>query len=631
MAMRGGMGMGGMGGKGGGPKGAPDDSVIGQAYDSRLMRRMLAYLKPYGWQVASAVVLLLAGTAAELAGPLVVKYGIDHHIAGGDIAGLGKIVLLFLGLLLAGTVLRYYQAYLTAWIGERVVLDLRTKLYDHLQRLDVKTIDSRPVGWWMTRVTNDVQTLNEMFSSVVVSVFGDLFALFGIVMVMLWMNFKLAMATFIVLPILIWVVSVFRRAVRNQFRAIREALAKLNGFMQEQISGVRTVQLFGGEKRAEVEFHDHNIVYRNAYLKTIRYYALFFPAVTFISALASALILLTGGLMIRGSVLTWGSLVAFLQYAERFFRPIRDLSERYNTMQAAMAAAERVFWLLDLESESCHSREGGNPDKSNLTGQPAIIRQLDSRLHGNNKSVRGEIVFENVNFEYKPGDPILKEVSFRVEPGSTVAVVGATGAGKTTLISLLLRFWDVNSGRIMLDGKDLRDYPLADLRRFFGVVQQDTFLFSGTVADNVTLGEDSRNGEILRNALVESGASSFVDRLPKGVAEEVGERGARISGGEKQLLSIARALAANPPLMLLDEATAAIDSETEHRIQEAFERLMVGRTTLVIAHRLSTIRKAAKILVMHKGRIQESGAHDELLELNGLYAKLYRLQFAEAA
>jgi len=592
-------------------KGAPDDSVIGQAYDSRIMKRLLRYLLPYKWQVAGAVFLLLLATGVELAGPLVIKHGIDDYIAKGTLEGLGAVVLLLAVLLLTGMVLRFYQVYLTSWIGERVVLDLRTKLYNHLQRLDVKTLDSRPVGWWMTRITNDVQTLNEMFSGAVVSVFGDLFALFGIVLVMLWMNWKLAVVTFTVLPLLIWVVAIFRRAVRTQFRIIREAIAKLNGFVQEHISGIRTVQLFSREKEVVRQFGVFNAEYRTAYIKTIRYYALFFPAVTFLASLATALILLSGGMMIRASLLTWGGLVAFIQYAERFFRPIRDLSERYNTMQAAMAAAERVFWLMDHDIE--------------------IGKKLATSDSAQSTEIKGGIVFENVSFEYKVGEPILRDISFTIEPGSTVAVVGATGAGKTTLISLLMRFWDVSSGRILLDGKDIRNYPVETLRKSFGVVLQDTFLFSGSVASNVGLGEPSRNSDVIKDALIQAEAWSFVERLPKGIEEPVGERGAMLSGGEKQLISIARAIAANPPLLLLDEATAAVDTETEQKIQAAFDRLMAGRTTLVVAHRLSTIRKATKILVMHHGKLVEQGSHEELLELDGLYAKLYRLQFAAAA
>ncbi len=657
-------------------KGAPDDSVIGQAYDARLMKRLLGYLKPYRLPVIGAVILLLVATVVELAGPLVIKYGIDNYISLGKIDGLGMIVLLFGGLLLVGMVLRYYQVYLTSWIGERVVLDLRTKLYDHLQRLDVKTLDSRPIGWWMTRITNDVQTLNEMFSGAVVSVFGDLFALVGIVVVMLWMNWRLAVVTFTVLPLLIWVVTVFRKAVRNQFRIIREAIAKLNGFVQEHISGIRTVQLFSRDKEIVTQFGEYNVEYRSAYIKTIRYYALFFPAVTFLASLATALILLSGGLMIRASMLTWGGLVAFIQYAERFFRPIRDLSERYNTMQAAMAAAERVFWLMDHEIEigqkpsavtappmnssvdappmnssvdappmnssvdalsstatdvPADRRGSAEALTSSVDAPPSTVTVIPADRRGSAEEINGEIVFDSVSFAYKPDSPILRDISFTIEPGKTVAVVGATGAGKTTLISLLLRFWDVTSGRILLDGKDIREYPVGDLRRSFGVVLQDTFLFSGSVASNVGLGDPLRDREVMKQALIEAEAWSFVENLPKGIDEPVGERGAMLSGGEKQLLSIARAIAANPPLLLLDEATAAVDTETEQKIHAAFDRLMTGRTTLVVAHRLSTIRKASKILVMHHGRIVETGSHEELLAMNGLYAKLYRLQFAEAA
>jgi ATP-binding cassette subfamily B protein len=584
----------------------PDDSIMGQAYDARLMKRLLRYMKPYSIYVVGAVILLLAATVAELAGPWLVKIGIDDYISVKNIAGLWKIVLAYIGFLIAMFFLRYLQLYLTQWIGQKVILDMRIQLFNHLQRMDLKFIDSRPVGWMMTRVTNDIQTLNEMFSSGVVSIFGDLFALIGIVVVLLVLNVKLALVTFTVVPLIFWMVFTFRNKVRVTFREIRETLAKLNGFMQEHIAGVRTVQLFVMKSRTMESFQLRNIAMRNAWMKAIRYFALFFPGVQLVSALATALILLAGGLLIIDNALTWGALVAFLQYAERFFHPIRDLSERYNTMQAAMAAAERVFWLLDTEPEI---DDPANPVKV--------------------ENIAGKVEFRNVDFEYNTGESILKDVSFKIEPGQTVAVVGATGAGKTTLVSLLQRFWDVKSGAILIDDKDIREYKTDDLRRIFGVVQQDVFLFSGSIAENVTLGDDKRGDDVLRNALIEANAFYFVETMPAGVNEPVGERGARISVGQKQLLAIARAIAVDPPVLLLDEATAAIDTETERRIQKALERLMKDRTTLVVAHRLSTIRQADSIVVMHKGRVREIGTHDELLQKDGIYARLHKLQYAD--
>ena len=586
----------------------PDDSIYGHAYDARLMKRLLGYLQGYYLYLAIAVVLMIAATGVELASPLLVKLGIDKHITVGELKGLEWIVLGYLGLQVATFITRYLHMYVTQWLGQRVVFDMRTKLFNHLQRMDIKFVDSRPLGWMMTRLTNDIQNLNEMFSSGVVSIVGDLLTLIGIVVVMLVLNVKLALVTFTVLPILFWMVFTFRKKVRITFRDIREALAKLNGFIQEHITGVRTVQLFVRERLTVEKFRSLNSAYRNAFIKAIRYFALFFPGVTITSAISTALILLVGGLMIRGDALTWGALVAFLQYAERFFRPIRDLSERYNTMQAAMASAERVFWLFDTEPEI------DNPTK------PASVEKI-----------MGKVEFDGVWFAYKSGENVLRDISFNAEPGETVAVVGATGAGKTTLISLLQRFWDVTEGRILLDGSDIRDYNVSDLRHVFGVVQQDVFLFSGSIAENITLGDNKIDGEALRNALRDANALDFVESLQRGVDEPVGERGARLSGGQKQLLAIARAIAIDSPVLLLDEATSAIDTETERRIQDALERLMKNRTTIVVAHRLSTIRQADKIVVMHKGRVREVGTHEQLLTEDGIYAKLYRLQFAEAS
>ena len=593
--------------RGGGKRRAENSSDIsGHAYDARLMKRLMQYLKPMWVAIVVSIILLFGATGTELASPWIIKRAIDEHVAIGKVDGLGGMILLLVGVMIAAFVFRFMQTYLTQWIGQRVIFNIRTQLFNHLQKQDLKFVDSHQVGWLMTRLTADVQSLYDLLSQGIIAIFGDLLTLAGIVIIMLMMDVKLALVSFIVVPMIILVVYLFRKKVRVTFRIIREARAVLNGFMQEHISGIRTAQIFVQESAVYRKFQDLNRKLRAANVQAVHYFAMFFPVINFLSALAVALILLVGGLMIRSEALSWGALVAFLAYSERFFRPIRDLSERYNTMQVAMTAAERIFWLLD-----------SNPEIVDLP-EPKPLQ-----------NIKGEVKFEHVTFEYKVGEPILKDISFDVKPGETVAIVGATGAGKTTLITLLQRLWDVTEGSIKLDGVNIREYRQAELRRSFGVVSQDVFLFSGTIAENVTLGDESYNGERLQSALKQANASDFIDEMPDGVNEIVGERGARLSGGQKQLLAIARALATNPPVLLLDEATAAIDTETERKIQEALDKLMIGRTTLVVAHRLSTIRNASKIIVIHKGKLVEMGTHDELMELDKIYARLFRMQFAE--
>jgi ATP-binding cassette subfamily B protein len=584
----------------------PEDAVLGKAYDHVLVTRLSRYVRPYRTWVALAVLLLLATSLLELLGPYLTKIAIDAHIIRHDVSGLGRVALLYLLVVVGAFALEYVQFYLMQWVGQRIVFDLRVQILRHLHRQELGFFDRNPVGRLMTRVTSDVQALHELFTSGVVAIFGDFVTLIGIVVAMFLLDWRLALVANVVLPVLLLVSMMFRARVRGSYRDIRTRVAAMNSFIQEHITGMRVVQLFGREGPSRLRFASLNGAHRDSQLQTVFYYAVFFPVVELVSAVATALILWFGGGRVVQNALELGVLVAFMQYAERFFRPISDLSEKYNTFQAAMASAERIFKLLDRE--------------------PAIRSRPGAQRLGR---ATGHIVFENVRFAYNPGETVLHDLSFEVRPGERVALVGATGAGKTSILSVLTRLYDIDAGRILLDGTDVRALDLQDLRRQVGVVLQDVFLFAGDIERNIRLGEPGIGPERVREAARLVAADRFIDRLPEGYASEVTERGGTLSVGQRQLLSLARVLAFDPAILVLDEATSSVDTETELLIRAALHRVLERRTALVVAHRLSTIQDCDRILVLHKGRLRESGTHTELLRERGLYARLYELQFRE--
>ena len=624
---------------------ASEEEVLGKAYDSRLMKRLLTYLRPYKWQVGIALISILIKAGADVLGPYLTKVVVDRYLApvhglhtplarflsNKPLVGIAQIASLYVALLVFSFLLEYLQTYFMQWAGQMTMFDLRAQIFRHLQRMHIGFYDKNPVGRLVTRVTTDVDAVNEMFTSGVVSIFEDVFVLAGIIAIMLRMNWKLALITFAVLPLIGIATKMFRDSVRDSYRRIRVAIARINSYLQEHVSGMVVLQLFNREERAYEKFSEVNAVHMDAYKDAILAHAIYYPVVEVLSAIAIACVIWFGGNDVIRSTTTLGVLVAFIQYAQRFFRPIQDLSEKYNILQSAMASSERIFKLLDTPVE---------------VTPPATIKAPDGP---------GRIEFDHVWFAYRnvpsatndhvgtaaPGRPVeqsstgsepdwvLRDVSFAIEPGETVAFVGHTGAGKTTIISLLMRFYDVQKGAIKIDGIDVKEMDLADLRHRFGVVLQDPFLFSGTVASNIRLGTEGIEDEDVEKAAEDVNLADFIRTLPNGFNEEVRERGSTLSTGQKQLISFARALAHNPKILILDEATSSVDTETEFRVRDALSRMVEGRTSLVIAHRLSTIQRADKIIVMHKGQVREMGSHQQLLAQHGIYYKLYQLQYKD--
>lgn len=606
-----------------------EEEVLGKVYDGRLMRRLLGYVRPYRGMLVLAVLLVIVSSILQLVGPLATAVALDLFVdqaAGGEAVqaspsvwvgqfveargwslstAIAAVALVYLGALLLTFGVLYLQGYIMQMMGQYVLYDLRAEVFGRLQRLPIAYFDRHPIGRLVTRVTNDVDALNELFTAGLVAIFGDLALLAGIIGVLFWLSWKLALVTFAILPLLLVLTSWFRIRARRSYREVRLKLARINAFLQEHLTGMSVVQLFGRERQVADEFSRINAEHRDANVRAIFYYAVYYPAVELITAVGIALILWYGGGRVVQGAISIGALVAFLQYAQRFYQPLSDLSEKYNILQAAMASSERIFRLIDRPVE------------------------IESPLEAVRVEARGGLEFDRVSFCYEPDKPVLHDISFRVEPGETVALVGHTGAGKTTLANLLLRFYDVDDGAVRVDGVDVRRWDLQELRRAIGLVLQDVFLFSGTVGDNIRLGESEIDEGRLRWAAGEVNALGFIERLPGGFDAAVQERGAGLSVGQKQLIAFARALAFDPRILILDEATSSIDTETEQLIQRALERLLAGRTSLVVAHRLSTVQKADRILVMHKGELREEGTHQELLALRGIYYRLYLLQYKD--
>jgi ATP-binding cassette subfamily B protein len=585
-----------------------EEEAIGKTYDFQIARRLLRYLRPYTRLLVPALILTLLLNLLGILQPKFTQYAIDWYILPRKTQGIALFAIVYLGAQFVRFVFSYFQVVLLNTIGQYVMFDLRRELYDKLQHQEVAYFDRNPVGRIMSRLTADVDALNELFTSGVTDLLGDLVMIAGIIGVMLWMDVRLTLVTLFTVPMLFAATTWFRKGARRGYDMVRTRLARIYAFLQEHFSGAQTVQIFNAEAKSLLRFADINDQHRQANIDTIFYYAVFFPLVDFIGAVGIALIIWYGGYRVMGQALSLGALVAFIQYSGFLFQPIRDISDKYNVLQGAVVASHRIFQALDL---SIAITTPAHPLK---TGR-----------------AEGRIEFENVWFAYKDDDWVLKDVSFTVSPGQSVALVGHTGSGKTTITNLLMRFYDVQKGRVLLDGVDVRDWELQSLRENFAVVLQDIFLFTGTVESNIRLGREDISDERIRWAATEVCADNFIQRLPHDYKSEVRERGAGLSVGQKQLISFARALAFDPALLILDEATSSIDTETEQFIQLAIDRVMRNRTSLVVAHRLSTIQRADKIIVLHHGEIREQGAHQDLLALQGLYWRLYKLQYSDPA
>lgn len=583
-----------------------DDEILGKAYDSKLMKRLLFFIKPYKKYVFWGIFLSISVAGLGPVRPYLTKVAVDYSLVKKDYDSLMYISLALIVSLILQSLVQYYLTYYTQLMGQKVIFDLRVKLFEHVQKLALKFYDKTPIGRVVTRVTNDVESLNELFSAGIITVFSDIFIILWILGFMFFMSWDLSLVTLSVLPLVIFATSVFRRKVRIAYRDVRFHLARLNSFMQEHIQGMNVVQIYVKENEEYKKFAEINRDHTIANVKSVFYYAVFFPVVDFFSSLAITLIIWYGGGNVVQGAMSLGVLFAFIQYTEMFFRPIRDLSEKYNVLQTAMASSERIFNLFD---DQTFIKNPENPVKL--------------------ENVKGKIDFENVCFAYNNDEFVLKNINFTINPGETVAIVGATGAGKTSIINILTRFYDINSGTIKLDGIDIKTIDKRELRKYISIVLQDVFLFSGTIYGNITLNNESISIDEAKQAAEIVGANKFIENLPNKYYEEVKEKGSTLSVGQKQLISFARALAYNPKILILDEATSSVDTETEMLIQNAINKLLANRTSIVIAHRLSTIQNADKIIVMHKGEIREVGNHQELLAKKGIYYRLYQLQYKD--
>jgi ATP-binding cassette subfamily B multidrug efflux pump len=624
--------------------GHQDEDVVGKAYDSRLMGRLITYLRPYKWQAAISLTAILLKAGSDVLGPYLTKVAIDRYMtasaSGGTpsllswlspnaMTGITQIAGLYLVSLVLSYFLEFVQTYLMQWTGQKIMFDMRSQIFRHIQRMHVAFFDRNPVGRLVTRLTSDVDALNEMFTSGVFSIFEDIFALMLIVAVMLRMNWWLALLAFAVIPVILLITRVFRTHVRDSYRRIRVAIASINSYTQEHVSGMSVVQLFNREERSFQKFEAVNRQHMEAFKDAILAYALYYPAVELLSSIAIALVIWVGGNGVIRNVVTIGVLVAFIQYSQRFFRPIQDLSEKYNILQAAMAASERIFKLLDTPPEVLGPEQPVGTQRSGRIEFRNVwftYQRLDPQQLASIKAVKDDSAIEHAC----PGvEWVLRGVSFTIEPNQTAAIVGHTGAGKTTIINLMMRFYDVQRGRILINEEDVRHQDIAALRRNFGVVLQDPFLFSGTVAENIRLGSEWISDERMERAADEVNVGDFIRGLPGGFEEPLRERGNGLSTGQKQLINFARALAHDPRVLVLDEATSSVDTETEMRVRTALSRMVEGRTSVIIAHRLSTVQRADTILVMHKGQLREMGTHQALLAKRGIYWKLYQLQYKD--